>query len=264
MEKFQIIKPSAILAPYIKNYWILKTEGILPRNIRTFPTGNVSLMFHRGARIFSHSGSRLQPRTYVCGQEKTFNELIYAGSVDMIAVVFNPAGAKLFLKVPLNEISGMCVDIHDLDNSGLVELQTFVEDAVSDKECIASIECFLIERIKDMENHNVNRINCAIELIVKNETDIDSVAHTVCLSPKQFNRIFTGFVGTRPKEFQRIIRFQRALFLLQTRPYISLTQIAFDCGYYDQVHFIKEFRQFSGYTPLQYTSLCLPYSDYFS
>jgi AraC-like DNA-binding protein len=54
------------------------------------------------------------------------------------------------------------------------------------------------------------------------------------------------------------------LFVLQFNPHIDLTQLAFECGFYDQSHLIKEFKTFSGYTPAEYLAVCNPYSDYFS
>ena len=88
--------------------------------------------------------------------------------------------------------------------------------------------------------------------------------HIACLSEKQFSRVFSDNIGLSPKEFSRIIRIQRALSILQNLPRINFAQLAYDCGYTDQSHMIKEFKQFSGYTPKEFLSLYNPFSDYFS
>ena len=67
-----------------------------------------------------------------------------------------------------------------------------------------------------------------------------------------------------PKEFIRIVRMQRALSMLQQDATIPFVQVAYECGFSDQSHMIKEFKLFSGYTPAEYLSVCAPYSDYFS
>ena len=111
----------------------------------------------------------------------------------------------------------------------------------------------------------MKRIGATIQKInLHPQPTIHNLAQTACLSDKQFNRVFHEYVGTTPKEFIRIVRLQRALYTLQTQPDINFAQLAYECGYYDQSHLIKEFKAFSGYTPGEYLALCAPYSDYFS
>ena len=80
------------------------------------------------------------------------------------------------------------------------------------------------------------------------------------LFTKQFGRIFNIHVGMMPKEYVRIVRFQKSMFMLQNHCK-DYAEIAYCCGYSDQSHFIRDFRQFSGVTPSQITN---PYSDLFS
>lgn len=68
-----------------------------------------------------------------------------------------------------------------------------------------------------------------------------------------------------PKEYARIVRFQKSLKLMQNQTEnISQTQIAYQCGYSDQSHFIREFRELSRYTPLSLIKICEPHSDLFT
>ena len=113
--------------------------------------------------------------------------------------------------------------------------------------------------------YNLKRISAVLHQINEQaKTNISELSETACLSSKQFNRIFLDYVGATPKEFLRIVRMQRALFKVQRNPSISFAQLAYECGFSDQSHMIKEFKLFSGYTPTEYLSLCAPYSDYFS
>ena len=75
---------------------------------------------------------------------------------------------------------------------------------------------------------------------------VTELASVACLSKKQFERLFNELVGANPKEYARVVRFQN------------------QCGYADQSHFIREFKQFSGYTPLSLLNVCKPYSDLFN
>ena len=98
----------------------------------------------------------------------------------------------------------------------------------------------------------------------KGEIRVSDLASSVFLSTKQFLRVFTGHIGISPKDFLRIVRFQHALYMLQSTPAMTFSRLACECGFYDQPHLINEFKIFSGYTPGEYLSLCAPYSDYFS
>lgn len=116
------------------------------------------------------------------------------------------------------------------------------------------------------KDYNYKRIHSAIEKINlgENGISVSKLADSICLSEKQFQRIFAEHVGIGPKEFMRIVRFHKALYTLQCNPNSDFTSLAYICGYYDQAHLTNEFKAFSGYNPGQYISLCDPYSDYFS
>lgn len=94
---------------------------------------------------------------------------------------------------------------------------------------------------------------------------VTELASITCLSKKQFERLFNELVGANPKEYARVVRFQKSLKLLQhCSEDTNQAQLAYQCGYADQSHFIREFKQFSGYTPLSLLNVCKPYSDLFN
>ncbi|MCC8155373.1 MAG: helix-turn-helix domain-containing protein [Tannerellaceae bacterium] len=127
------------------------------------------------------------------------------------------------------------------------------------------LETYFIKALAENRLFNIQRLIPSIDLLKKEtETTLSSMAEISCLSPKQYKRIFQEYIGVNPKEFIRIQRFQRALYLLHTQSYHQLQHVAFDCGYYDLSHMNKEFKIFSGYTPGEYLNHCKPYSDYFS
>ncbi|GAB6120437.1 AraC family transcriptional regulator [Dysgonomonas termitidis] len=264
METFRFIQPSPILAPFVKHYWILETDGIAPVSERIIPTGFMQMIFHRGDKM-KLSDNKLQPQSFICGQSAGFTDLASTGKVNMIVVVFHPFGAKAFFPMPMSEFYGIDVSISDLSDNSLNELKDRIYHEKDNNKAIALIESGLISRLRIFDNYNRKRITAVITAInLKHQSSITSLSEIACLSYKQFNRIFTEYVGANPKEFTRIIRFQRALYILQNTPDINITELAFDCGYYDQPHLIKEFKSFSGYTPYEYMAVCNPYSDYFS
>lgn len=264
MEEFWIIQPSPLLAPYIKNYWLLKTACDSPSLARTVPCGMMNLIFHRGNRLLSIHDNQLHPRAFLSGQEKTFADLQYAGQINMISVVFRPVGVKAFFDLPMNKVNNLRVTAGDLEDKGLAELEQSLTNTEDDRLCILLIEQFLLKRLSRLAEHNLKRIEATIGLINSGQTDVTLLADTACLSTKQFQRIFSEYVGANPKEFSRTIRFQRALYRLETCPQIPFTTLAYECDYFDQSHMIKEFKTLSGYTPSEYIDTCPPHSDYFS
>lgn len=264
MEDFTIIYPSSMLTPYVKHYWHLKTVGDSASLARTVPTGMMSLIFHRGNRLLSVNDMMLHPRAFLGGQENRFADLQYDGQIDMLVVVFHPAGVRAFFSLPLDKAAGLRLSAEEMGDKQLLQLENALISTEEEDLSILLIEQFLMKRLTHLAAHNLKRINTTIELIESGERDISRLADVACLSTKQFCRIFSEHTGVNPKEFSRTIRFQRALHLLEKHPDISFTALAYECGYYDQSHMIKEFKSFSGYTPGEYIAVCAPHSDYFN
>jgi AraC-like DNA-binding protein len=253
-----------LLAPFVKQYWFMAVKSEVQACQRVIPTGMMSLVFHRGSRLFSSSDNQWQPRAFLSGQGVSFDDLVYQGVIDMVAIDFRPAGAKAFFKMPLIELNEQTAGIDALSDPQLTELEKRLSDTHDTAACVLLIEAFLYKRLCHIEAYNLKRINAVMQSIYRGEQHIGLLAETACLGYKQFKRIFADHIGANPKEFLRVVRFQKALFMLQTQPDICLTHLACDCGYYDYPHLIKEFRQFSGYTPTEYRGVCEPYSDLFS
>lgn len=238
---------------------------MLPVKERIIPSGCPSLVFHRGQQMYSSSKNDFQPHSFICGQSSGYSDLNNNGKVDMIVVVFQPWGAKAFFPIPMDEFFNTEISLDDINDKNLLELTEKLMYIEDNKECICLIENYLSQQLYLLKEYNFRRINAAIKAIKTiPQIGVNDLSQISCLSNKQFNRIFSEYVGAKPKEYLRIVRFQRALYILQTRPDISLTELALESGYYDQPHCIKEFKTFSGYTPKEYISICNPYSDYFS
>ena len=76
MQSFTIIQPSPILHRYIRHYWILQSDMANAAPERTFPLGCIQLFFHKKKRLFSQTHHKMQPRYFVCGQEKGYTDIL--------------------------------------------------------------------------------------------------------------------------------------------------------------------------------------------
>ena len=261
MDQFQIIQPSVLLVPFVKQYWFLRVDSVAQGSQRAIPSGSMGLVFNRGDRICSSLEKDFQLRSHLFGQSATFVD-IHFQKLDLILVVFQPIGAKAFFSMPMNELSGQSIALDALSDPHIMELEGRLMDIADNQTCAHLIEQFLLKRLYQFEEYNYKRLTSVISAINYRENNVFALAHEACLSQKQFKRIFTDYIGVTPKEFLQITRFTKTTYTLQTQPKMSLNELAYKCGYYDRSHLIKDFKIFSGYTPTEFLANCDPYSDY--
>ncbi len=280
MESFDIIKPCTLLEPFIKYYWILDYENNLVEPIRVIPYGCVQFTLYLGGKINSlgsNSDSSYKDQAVVTGQISSYFDVVPQGKIRLITIVFKPFGAKPFFDFPISEIKNNIIPIKDINNSDWLLLEKKLSDCKDNKSIIACLEENLLVKLKKNNlfnsyfNINYDRVLSAIGRIESSKgcVNIKELSSLVCLSDKQFNRIFADYVGINPKHFLRIVRYQSVLLKLQNSNLsdykdIDLHDLVYDFGYYDQSHLINNFKEFTGYTPREYISLFSPCSEYFS
>ncbi|MDR2919472.1 MAG: helix-turn-helix domain-containing protein [Tannerella sp.] len=264
MKNGNIIYPSPPLSQYVKYYWVVKTNSTVSNAIQTIPSGCIHLVFHRGNDLYFSTGDK-QPKNFIRGQLSFPGTLSFSGNIDMIAIIFYPLGLIPFLKLPSSEVYNQYLDIDTIRDTGLNELKTRISNEENTTECIRLIEHFLLNRIRNANDYNYNRISDSIQSI-KEQTSItvSGLADKACLGYRHFKRVFTKYTGMSPKEFIKVIRFQRTLHSLQNMPAIDMAQLAYSSGFYDQPHLVKDFKSMSGCTPTEYVSSRKPHSTFFS
>lgn len=263
MNKFKVIQPSLLLAPYVKQYWFLTMENVGYNSQRLVPFGCSALSFYRGHRTYSLFEDDYLPQSHLYGIATDYVDIAFSGNIDLICIIFQPTGARAFFNMPLNELNNSYVSLDSLQDRELYELEQRLNDTTDDPTCVGLIEQFLFHRIYKLDQYQEKRVSTVINSIQQGETDISRLAETACLSYKQFKRIFVEHIGTNPKEYLQIARFQKLYHRLQQHPNMTLEQLADECGYYDKSHLIKELKDFSGFTPSELGEACdLIYSNY--
>lgn len=263
MKDCKIFYPSPLLARYIKYYWVVKTDKRMPLRLQTIPSGCVHLVFHRGNHL-SIQSKGLQPANFIRGQFSIYGSLFSEGNIDMIAVIFHPLGLVPFIRCPMGELSNRYVGVEDIEDVGLNRLKESVAGEKNAQTCIQLIELFFIKRLIDVE-YNYQKVEHSIRQIVHCPLiGVNTLAENACLGYRQFKRVFTHYVGMSPKEYCKVIRFQRILYVLQKYPRTEMLDLSYLCGFYDPSHLVKDFREFSGCSPTQYLSAHSPYSTFFS
>ena len=247
------IKPTGILSKYINNYFIVETdnsEDYLP-NERVYPCGNATLVFHYGSpSIFQKKNlsKYIEPNLVICGQQTNYYDLSLSGKTGMILILFRPHGVKSFFNFPITELLNENLSLQDLINNEAIELEDKLLNSPNNKQRITHIENFLIGRL--IYNNEFERVEHAIKMIenTKGQIKAQNIASEVCLGIKQFERTFSKYVGINPKKFASIVRFQNVI-QIESKNNKSMSQLAYNNGYYDQSHFIHDFKSLTGLTP---------------
>ncbi len=267
---YQLYKPSELLSRYVHFYWILESEklSIYDAPNRVVPNGSVNLFFHYGDVLNNRDKDNLitpQFQTMISGQSTDYFDALCTGTSQFVSVVFYPAGASLFYNIPMLHLQNQHIDISNLDPTNAKYICEQLAEEPDDKQKIAIIEKYLLRNLSEKNSYNNLRISTALEKAARcgGNVPIDKLANIACLSYKQFDRIFSDLVGLHPKQFMKVIRLQNVFRLLSNSPQKNLLDIAFLAGYYDQAHFTKEFKQFTGYTPKQCLKECTASSDYY-
>jgi AraC-like DNA-binding protein len=266
---YTIQKPSSALSPFVKHYWMLDTrveKGPCYMH-RIVPNGLSEWTFYLGEKpvMVGGSGHSLH-NSQLTGQLNNFFDIKITGKLSVFSIYFTPHGLSIFLDMPITEFYNQVVPLGFLMKKKAERLEDELQASNSFSTRVHAVEKFLLQRVQEYKiKHEFKRIQHAINIInkEKGQVRVDLLASECCLGKRQFERTFSKLVGTSPKQFLRVVRFQNAIHGKSINPAISLTQLAHEKGYYDQSHMISDFISLSGLTPKQYFSDPGAFSDYF-
>lgn len=256
----KIYRPRSELRPYVRYYWVLKSDE--PFSVLTFPIGCPQIIFHKKTPLYIPELDKTQSQFTISGQVNFPAHIQSDGSLEMIVAVFYPHTIGMFIDTPPSAFYNLEISGYDIENRQLNEIAQMIFDCENAKECIDDLENFLLSKIRP--SLNISRIGTSVSTLFRApSTPVYVLADRACLSKRQYERVFRETVGMNPKEYARIVRFQKALWLMQ-KGESNYAGIAAECGYSDQAHFIRNFKELSGYTPESLVDYCTPYSDLFT
>ena len=266
-EEFQPAEP---LAQHIKCFWILEnTRTHSSSQERILPDGCTEIVFHQGDAFdqYNQDGTtERQPLAMLVGQMRRSLVIQPTGRVRVLGVRFWPGGAYPFLQIPQDEIAGQLIALDAVLGSTARELHSRIADAPTAAESVRQVEAILLARLNRFRRHDEAALK-AIALILRAGgcLSIDTLAREMGINSRTLDRTFNTRVGLPPKTLCRIVRFQKVFQMIERqKSNPDWIQIALDCGYYDQSHFIKEFKAFAGKEPTSYLAEQNAMSDHFT
>ncbi|MCD8538666.1 MAG: helix-turn-helix domain-containing protein [Leadbetterella sp.] len=265
---YQVFEPGEELNTFIKCYWTLESAGEEPSPKQTIvPDGCMEMIFHYGDLYLQYTGkgNRLvQPRCFVIGQLTRPLEIEPTGKTGIFSVRFHPEGFLPFATLPIKEMENTAVSLEKLFGSRGLELEQSVLTARETSERITLTEAFLFRQLTETET--IDRIiKSTVEtlLTANGQISVEELSRKTRINRRQLERKFSLAIGLSPKQLSKILRLQATLQLLLGGKANNLTSLAYEGRYYDQAHFIKDFREFTGLTPKEFYDDQLKMSRFF-
>ena len=252
---YQTFEPHPDLSALVKCYWILEVPGDMNADRqRIVPDGCIELFFILGEdvkRFTSDDSFILQPRSMVLGQITRPFFIQPTGYVHTFAIRFYPYGFANFVEIPIQDLANTETPISSIFGAQVATaLEQKIVNAGSTEDRIRVIEEFLLQKLAETATID-HIVKSTIDMLVqtKGSQSISSLLEGQHSLRRSLERKFSRQVGISPKQLGKVIRLQSALKLLLTGDKESLTSIAYQSEYYDQAHFIKDFKEFTGTNP---------------
>jgi AraC-like DNA-binding protein len=256
---FNFYKPDPPLSKFVENFWLYEASGAEHKIERILPTGTFELAINLRQNKLSffdpsraENGSR-HSGAVVSGAHGYSFAPVAEKEIFIIGVHFKPGGAFPFLGVPAGELADTHVDLGTLWGPAAGRLRERLCEAETAAERFHLLQTALLTRLR----HGAQRhyaVSAALEMFGRHQ-DVMTVRETakyLGLSQRRFIQVFKAEVGLTPKLFSRIRRFQRTRTFIEQTSALDWAALAFDLGYCDQSHFIREFLEFSGLSPTDY------------
>lgn len=246
--KFNTYIPCDALKPYVRILVISESE--MAGSYKVLPGTEVVMGFQYKGKLSYKENNRETPLsssglTGLNDRYRIFRNTTDTGSV---LVFFKEGAASAFFKQPVHELFKESISLDNfMLRSELLILEEKLQESKSDKQRISIIENFLISKLNPVRQDIL--VLSAMSMIYKSRGNIriKELAKSLHISQSPLEKRFRQAVGTSPKKFSSLVRFRNSV--AQYRPDTSLTDLGYETGFYDQAHFIREFRNFTGDSP---------------
>ncbi len=257
MKYYREYYPAKPLADYIECYWVLRcSPHELNERELIIPGGRVELLFNLGSALhwfrgsFDGEGDRYT-ESIIVGQRDRFYHVGFASVAHVVGVRFKAGGFSSYTRTPLAEIQNKILSVDCLLQKDFRFLAEKLSGIASEERMINELEKMLLASI--LSTYDSKQILSAVKLIHHSPDiqAIDRITKETGIHYKALERKFLRYVGYTPKTYTRILRFYRtAKQLLEKNK--KLTCIGLENGYFDQSHFIREIKSFTGLSPKKF------------
>jgi AraC-like DNA-binding protein len=252
--KYHEYTPHPILQDSVKCFWIHEATYGSETTQDITPDGCVELIFNFGSpyRLLTTTPPTVLPAAVIVGFQSKTMPILLQGTLKVVAARLFAWGALALLQDNVNTLTNTVAALGTEWDSLVHVLKSQVTQGRYE-QATKTLEEFLIRQAL-VRTYDLKLIHAAAKLLhhTKGECRISELAEYCQASARQLERGFRRAIGTSPKGFARTLRFYEAQRRLMFNPDADLTQLTYECGYFDQAHFIKDFKAFTRRTPSEY------------
>ncbi|WP_044223087.1 AraC family transcriptional regulator [Chitinophaga pinensis] len=234
--------PHSQLQPFIYCYWQLKTTAPLSEqfNYRVVADGCIDIFFELNNPTDN----------YIMGFCKKYTAFVLENNFNYVGIRFLPTMFPQLFKVNAAELSNRFEHLSAVHPETAAFIATQLHDALQPGDISQIFDQYFLQVLSNAAIDEDPRLYNALALILDNcgVVDIEKDLNTG-ISSRQLRRLFGFYIGDSAKTFSKVVRFQHILKAKPSAQSLRQNKLFFDSGYYDQAHFIKEFRNFYGVTP---------------
>ena len=256
----QMYSPNFPLNQFVEHF--VYFEGFNPEHSidRFLPDGNTEIVFDfHDTPQYIYDNETLKEiqachHVWASGVRTESISIPSGKQASMFVISFKKGMAYPFFPVPMDEMSDRVVDADLLWGRDFAHLREHLLEIRDISLKFAAAERFLLRHFQRKFTLNPAVEYALAEILRRpDQINLGLVSQKIGYSQKHFIAMFRQQVGITPKAYLKIIRFQKAISEIEERREVNWTDISQDCGFYDQAHFIHDFKFFSGFTPEEYT-----------
>ncbi|MBC8137168.1 MAG: AraC family transcriptional regulator [Fibrella sp.] len=244
--RYRELLPDSRLRPFVFCYWQLSTRQRLeePFLYRVVADGCMDVFIDRND----------PSKNYLMGFSTKHTEFALTGNFHYIGIRFLPTALPLIYRMDASQLTDRVESLEQVLPGVANDLANLLSEQRSMDSIKTALDTYLLRALSDSSPKIQAPLFRAIDTILQSQgnlthgQDLDSG-----ISARQLRRLFALFVGDSPKVFSRVVRFQRLLYLQSLDQTRNNEKLYYSLGYYDQAHFIKEFKNFYGQTPFHAT-----------
>jgi AraC-like DNA-binding protein len=241
--------------PALRNHisHIMVVEANFDKAILKFspfpPTPQHAIHFYPRDAVITHDRKNCpqkQSESIIVGPQVSQVNIAMGMHHIIVSVAFKPGGMYRLLKMPMYELYDESVDATLLLGREITEVNEQLQTAQTAIDMKNIVERYLMGKL---HHSALLPWEQALNAQLQGNISIEDAASLACLSLRQYERRVNDIMGYSPKVFSRLVRFSKAYRLKERQPQLSWTNIAHTCGYFDQMHLIRDFKQFTGALP---------------
>ena len=246
-------KPHPSLGEFVKEYWYVYWQNACPFPLSNTPTPEEAICFFpRNLPSTMVDGEFVKTAdTFIIRQSVTRIDMLTPNDYIMFKIIFKTGGFYNLFGVPMSLFTNGHTETVSVLGNSVNNLKEQIANATNFEEMASFADKYLINQAKSIKTYQ-HPFDIVINQKGLYQYSLDKLASDACLSNRQFERKFFERVGVNPKLYQRILKFNEAMKIKKKTSKLTWIDITYMVGYYDQMHLLRDFKQFTNIVPTSF------------